>query len=111
MLGRLVRDPQRLRGPAGDSPGLTCWIWKPRWRPTSSCAGVEGRLALEQARVTATEIHHGVTQGAALAQRRCILPNAVDGALSADGQILGTYLHGLFDDAARPATRCSAGRD
>ena len=99
MLGRLVRDPQGFEGPAGDSPGLNLLDLETTLAPDKQLRRVEGRLALEQAAVNGYEIHMGVTQGAALAQPAVYLPNAVDGALSADGQILGTYLHGLFDAA------------
>ncbi|MDP5239160.1 cobyric acid synthase [Uliginosibacterium sp. 31-16] len=43
------------------------------------------------------EIHAGVTHGPALARPAVQLSGGPDGAISADGQILGTYLHGLFD--------------
>jgi adenosylcobyric acid synthase len=53
------------------------------------------------------EIHMGVTTGPALAlpaawltDRDDSAPARPDGALSADGQILGTYVHGLFDAPA-----------
>jgi len=41
-----------------------------------------------------------VSSGSALEQPACRLDGgACDGAVSLDGQILGTYLHGLFDHA------------
>ena len=44
------------------------------------------------------EIHAGVTTGAALEQPAVQLADGrADGAISADGQILATYLHGLFE--------------
>ena len=63
-----------------------------------------GRPHERGAEVTGYEIHMGVTAGPALArpalwlaQRDEAGPTRPDGALSADGQILGTYVHGLFD--------------
>ena len=51
------------------------------------------------------EIHAGVTTGAALEQPAVHLDDGrCDGAQSADGQIFGTYLHGLFESPAA----CSA---
>jgi adenosylcobyric acid synthase len=51
--------------------------------------------------VSGYEIHMGVSWGAALQRPALWLESAAgkraDGALSADGQILGTYVHGLFD--------------
>ena len=44
------------------------------------------------------EIHMGVTRGPALDRPAVVLDDGrTDGALSGDGQILGTYCHGLFD--------------
>jgi adenosylcobyric acid synthase len=59
---------------------------------------VRGHLALEDAPVSGYEIHAGVTTGAALEHAAVQLDDGrCDGAQSADGQILGTYLHGLFE--------------
>jgi adenosylcobyric acid synthase len=51
------------------------------------------------------EIHLGISQGPALQQPAAWLQPVEegvaprpDGALSADGQVLGSYVHGLFDD-------------
>ncbi|HYQ38991.1 MAG TPA: cobyric acid synthase CobQ, partial [Pseudomonas sp.] len=62
---------------------------------------VRGRLALEGAEVSGYEIHAGVCSGAALQSPAVRLDDGrSDGALSADGQVLGTYLHGLFETPA-----------
>jgi adenosylcobyric acid synthase len=47
--------------------------------------------------VTGYEIHMGVSTGSALETPAFEIDGRGEGALSADGQILGTYLHGLFD--------------
>jgi adenosylcobyric acid synthase len=60
---------------------------------------VSGTLAINAAAVDGYEIHCGVSTGSAL--ERCALTlsdGRCDGAVSADNQILGTYLHGLFDN-------------
>ncbi len=57
-------------------------------------------LTLENAQVSGYEIHHGVTHGPALSRPAVCLVDGLDGAISADGRILGTYLHGLFDTPA-----------
>jgi adenosylcobyric acid synthase len=66
---------------------------------TKRLGRVEGRLALEDAPVCGYEIHMGISRGPALERPAVYLRNTADGALSADGQVLGTYLHGLFDAA------------
>lgn len=99
MLGKVVRDPLGLEGPPGDSPGLGLLDVETVLAPEKQLRRVEGRLALEQAAVSGYEIHMGVTTGPGLTRPAVYLPDREDGALSADGQILGVYLHGLFDAA------------
>jgi adenosylcobyric acid synthase len=49
--------------------------------------------------VSGYEIHCGVSRGAALEQPSSVLASGEpDGTLSPDGQIFGSYLHGLFDE-------------
>lgn len=51
------------------------------------------------------EIHAGVTSGAGLVRAAVQLDDGrLDGAQSEDGQVLGTYLHGVFETPAA----CSA---
>jgi adenosylcobyric acid synthase len=68
---------------------------------------VTGRLALPGSpEVAGYEIHMGETAGAALDTPALRLDGTPgdsahpDGAISADGQILSTYVHGLFDTPA-----------
>jgi adenosylcobyric acid synthase len=59
---------------------------------------VQGRLCLEDASISGYEIHAGVSSGPALEQFAVQLDDGrCDGVRSADGLILGTYLHGLFE--------------
>jgi adenosylcobyric acid synthase len=61
-----------------------------------------GRLAALAlgARVRGYEIHLGVSDGPALSQPLLVDDAGhPDGAVSADGQIVGTYWHGLFEEA------------
>jgi adenosylcobyric acid synthase len=47
--------------------------------------------------VTGYEIHCGISSGSALERPAIKIGDKQDGALSMDDQILGTYVHGLFD--------------
>lgn len=47
--------------------------------------------------VSGYEIHAGISQGEALESPALYLDGQPDGAISADNQIMATYLHGLFD--------------
>ncbi|WP_219269103.1 cobyric acid synthase [Pseudomonas sp. Xaverov 259] len=105
MLGEQVHDPLGLEGPAGSSEGLGLLAFSTTLEEEKQLRNVRGRLLLEDAEVSGYEIHAGVTRGEALANAAVRLDDGrSDGAQSADGQILGTYLHGLFESPAA----CSA---
>ncbi|MEG0247212.1 MAG: cobyric acid synthase, partial [Pseudomonas sp.] len=105
MLGEQVHDPLGLEGPEGSSDGLGLLAFSTTLEAEKQLRNVRGRLVLEEAPVSGYEIHAGVTRGAALAQPAVRLDDGrSDGACSDDGQILGTYLHGLFETPAA----CSA---
>ncbi|AZF22639.1 cobyric acid synthase [Pseudomonas sp. R3-52-08] len=105
MLGEQVHDPLGLEGPVGSSVGLGLLAFSTTLEQEKQLRNVRGRLLLEDAEVSGYEIHAGVTAGPALANAAVRLDDGrSDGAQSADGQILGTYLHGLFETPAA----CSA---
>ncbi|WP_122430102.1 cobyric acid synthase [Pseudomonas viridiflava] len=105
MLGEQMHDPLGLEGAAGSSPGLGLLAMSTVLESEKQLRNVRGRLTLEDAEVSGYEIHAGVTTGAALQQAAVRLDDGrCDGAQSADGQIIGTYLHGLFESPAA----CSA---
>ncbi|MEE5129447.1 cobyric acid synthase [Pseudomonas alliivorans] len=105
MLGEQMHDPLGLEGAAGSSSGLGLLAMSTVLESEKQLRNVRGRLTLEDAEVSGYEIHAGVTTGAALEQAAVRLDDGrCDGAQSADGQILGTYLHGLFESPAA----CSA---
>jgi adenosylcobyric acid synthase len=98
MLGTQIDDPHGLEGAAGSSPGLGQLDFSTLLAPEKQLRNVRGQLCLENAPVSGYEIHAGVSSGAALDAAAVQLDDGRrDGALSADGQVLGTYLHGLFE--------------
>jgi adenosylcobyric acid synthase len=101
MLGKAIADPEGVEGLPGESPGLGWLDLTTVLMPGKRLSNVSGRLHLEGARVRGYEIHVGRTHGSALDQPAALLDDGTaDGALSADGQIMATYLHGLFDETA-----------
>jgi len=99
MLGKSIADPEGVEGPAGESPGLGWLDFTTVLRPDKRLCNVSGRLQVDDARVRGYEIHAGRTFGPGLEQPAVVLDDgAPDGALSADGQIMATYLHGLFEE-------------
>jgi adenosylcobyric acid synthase len=98
MLGSAVHDPLGLEGAAGSSAGLGLLDYQTVLEAQKQLRNVSGTLDLEQSPVAGYEIHAGVTRGPALEQPAVQLADGrSDGAISADGQILATYLHGLFE--------------
>ena len=99
MLGRQLHDPHGLEGPPGSLAGLDLLDVETGLEAEKRLETVTGTLNLPGSpALTGYEIHMGVTRGPALARPAARLADGrTDGALSDDGQILGTYLHGLFD--------------
>lgn len=101
MLGRAVHDPLGIEGAPGSSAGFGWLELETTLAPHKQLREVGGRLVPGDVPVRGYEIHCGVSEGAALAHPASRLDDGrADGAMSPDGQILGTYLHGLFDEPA-----------
>lgn len=101
MLGRVIADPEGVEGQPGTSPGLGWLDLETVLLPGKRLCNVSGRLQPDGARVRGYEIHMGRSHGRALERPAVLLDDgSLDGAISADGQIMATYLHGLFEDTA-----------
>lgn len=98
MLGQHIHDPHALEGAAGSSPGLGWLELETTLAAEKRLAQVTGRLAFADAKVSGYEIHMGVSRGAALERPALLIDGKAEGAMSLDGQIAGTYVHGLFDE-------------
>ncbi len=99
MLGQRISDPLGIEGEPGSDEGLGWLELDTVLEPEKQLRNVRGRLSLDDAAVSGYEIHCGVSTGAAL-QRPCLRfdDGRIDGAISGDGRILGSYVHGLFDE-------------
>jgi adenosylcobyric acid synthase len=101
MLGTRIDDPHGLEGPAGSSAGLGLLDYATVLAPEKQLRNVRGRLSLGDLEVSGYEIHAGVSSGPALATPAVRLDDGrADGAISADGRVMATYLHGLFEQPA-----------
>ena len=103
MLGRSVADPDGIEGPAGTVDGLglldveTVLTGDKRLEPAQGEAG--------GVPFSGYEMHMGATTGPDCARPFARLADgSPEGAVSADGRVIGTYVHGLFgDDRQRSA--------
>jgi adenosylcobyric acid synthase len=108
MLGRCVRDPLGLESAPGSLPGLGFFGFETVLGPEKRLARVSGTVtaglpgvwgAVGGARVEGYEIHMGQTDAAGAAPL-LELGTYGNGAVSADGRVAGTYLHGMLEQAA-----------
>ncbi|MFB9868232.1 cobyric acid synthase [Vreelandella sulfidaeris] len=97
MLGDWVEDPQGIEGKPGRVAGLGLLPLTTRMVPGKQLRNVRGKLVAGGANVSGYEIHNGVSEGAALESPLFDIAGRPEGAVSDDGQVLGSYLHGLFD--------------
>src|SRR5581483_1223496 len=111
MLGRVIRDRGHVESADDETAGLGLLAVETDFEPVKATHQVEAAVAagtglFDRCRgcaVRGYEIHMGQTRilagGPALALRRRsgAMCQATDGAISADGWVAGTYLHGLFD--------------
>lgn len=98
MLGHSIADPHALEGEAGTVRGLALLDFDTVLEPEKQLLRVQGVLLASGARVSGYEIHCGVSSGPALMSPALDLGDHRDGAQSADGQIVGSYVHGVFDE-------------
>jgi adenosylcobyric acid synthase len=112
MLGRTIADPQGIEGPAGTIEGLGILNVETLMSADKRLVRVTG-VSTDGAPFSGYEMHLGVTKGPDRMRPFGYLSDgAPEGAISADGRAIGTYIHGLFaDDRQRSAwlTRLGAG--
>jgi adenosylcobyric acid synthase len=94
MLGTDVADPDGIEGEPGSAPGLGLLAVRTVMGRDKTLVAVDG-ICLEE-RIHGFEMHMGVTEGPDRARPFCRLQGQPDGAVSADGSVMGGYLHGLF---------------
>ncbi|HVO93373.1 MAG TPA: cobyric acid synthase [Terriglobales bacterium] len=115
MLGRTIRDPEGVESAATITTGLSLLPVTSQFRPVKSTHQIKARVLLSRgilakangASIRGYEIHmgqtHAFSQPFQIEQRSQESCSDFDGCLSDDGNILGTYIHGIFhnDDLRR----------
>jgi adenosylcobyric acid synthase len=111
-LGHIVADPDGIEGPPGKVEGLGLLDVETTLSDAKRLEPVRGTTG-DGIPFFGYEMHMGVTEGPDRARPFAHIADGVpEGAVSADGRVIGTYIHGLFaDDQQRAAWlgRFSAG--
>jgi adenosylcobyric acid synthase len=104
MLGRTVADPVGHEGPPGTVEGLGLLDVKTVLSDDKRLTPAHGTTA-DDVPFSGYEMHIGTTDGPDRARPFArLVGGATDGAVSRDGRVMGTYIHGLFaDDRQRAA--------
>ena len=104
MLGTRLDDPDGVEGPAGDTPGLGHLGVETVLAGDKRLTQVTAHANAFDVPVRGYEIHMGRTGGPDCDRPFLTLDGRPEGAVSADGAVIGTYLHGIFaDDGFRRA--------
>jgi adenosylcobyric acid synthase len=96
MLGQRILDPDGIEGPAGEMAGLGLLDIETLMTPAKTLTRVLATDVATGAEISAYEIHIGQSDGPDRARPFAHVTGAPEGATSADGRVMGSYLHGMF---------------
>jgi adenosylcobyric acid synthase len=101
MLGRVVRDPLGIEGEPGETLGLGLLDIETEIGSEKRLIEIDCREQRSGCRITGYEMHMGRTSGIGLARPWLVLDDGAgearpEGAMTADGRVMGGYLHGIF---------------
>ena len=99
MLGKELSDPKNIESEITHTQGLGLLAFSTVLESKKQLKNVRGTLSIDNAEISGYEIHAGVSSGPAMENPAVILGDTSDGAISDDNQIMGTYLHGLFESS------------
>ncbi|MFN3955318.1 MAG: cobyric acid synthase [Pararhodobacter sp.] len=103
MLGRTIADPGGIEGPPSIVEGLGLLDVATLMHADKRVTQTRARHLASGTEAVGYEIHIGHTEGADCARPLFSVQGQPEGAISADGRVMGSYLHGLFaaDDFRR----------
>ncbi|TPK61725.1 cobyric acid synthase [Mesorhizobium sp. B2-4-19] len=96
MLGSRVRDPDGIEGSTTEAEGLGLLDIETVMEPEKTVRNVSAHSVQFDLPLEGYEIHLGRTTGPDTMRPSAIINGVADGAISADGKVSGTYMHGLF---------------
>ncbi len=98
MLGHVVDDPEGIEGPAGKTEGLGLLDVTTVMTGDKRLSAVTARHVPSGQGFDGYEIHIGRSEGPDRARPFAQVAGQDEGAISADGRVAGSYLHGMFSD-------------
>ena len=94
MLGKVLSDPHGVEGPAQEVQGLgllnISTVFTKDKTVTPWCGAIDGHT------INGYEIHLGISMGEDCKRPMLSGINGHEGAMSSDGLVCGSYIHGLF---------------
>ena len=110
MLGKMLHDPRGIEGPVSSVKGLGLLDVETTLTPDKTLTQTQAMHTLSGQLIEAYEIHLGETTGPDCSRPFAQKPGGPEGAISSDGLVSGTYLHGCFSaDGFRAAFLKSLG--
>jgi adenosylcobyric acid synthase len=98
ILGRKVHDPHGIEGPVRSSDGLGLLNVETTLDAAKTLRLVEAEAIQFKTSVNGYEIHMGQTSGPDCERALLHIEDRFDGAISVDGRVMGSYVHGIFSD-------------
>lgn len=108
MLGQWIHDPDAIESAAGSTKALGLLEMETTLTDNKVLRNIRGHLLGSDIPVQGYEIHAGISSGEALTRPlfsiACAEENKDsyfnDGAQNSEGTVLGSYIHGIFDEKA-----------
>jgi len=96
MLGRTIADPDGIEGEPGTSQGLGLIDVQTTLTPAKELRIERATHVASGEPISGYHMHMGETTGPDRARPFALVGQTGEGAISASGRVMGTYLHGLF---------------
>ncbi|WP_421565805.1 cobyric acid synthase [Ochrobactrum sp. EDr1-4] len=96
MLGNRISDPHGIEGSVREIDGLGLLDVETIMEPEKVVRNVQAQSMLYDVALEGYEIHIGRTHGADAIRPFSKIDGHDDGAVSINGRVMGTYLHGVF---------------
>ncbi len=96
ILGKEISDPAGIEGEAQSIKGLGLLDIKTIMSESKQLEIINGIDAVSKEKITGYHMHIGISEGEDCQRPFALVDDKNEGAISDNGKIMGTYLHGLF---------------